>query len=175
MGMGAGTKGGGGGQMDPQTTKALTEMFNQRNSGMVGKGGVPYRPMGGKGGVPPVQQPMAGKGGVPNRPMGGKGGPRPNNPAIPAAVPATTPVGKGGGVPLSQQPTLTTGRPFDFSAVTSPSSNVGTSVLNRSAPPAPNVSSTLQSPLQPYSGPQAGTNPATPMPTGLASLPGVQR
>jgi len=168
MGMGTGTKGGGGGQMDPQTTKALTEMFNQRNSGMAGKGGVPYRPMGGKGGVPPVQQPMVGKGGVPNRPMGGKGGPRPNNPAIPAAVPATTPVGKGGGVPLNQQ--------RDLGPYIRPNNpNVGTSVLNRSAPPAPNVSSTLQSPLQPYSGPQAGTNPATPMPTGLAALPGVQR
>ena len=169
--MGTGTKGGGGGQMDPQTTKALTEMFNQRSSGMAGKGGVPYRPMGGKGGVPPVQQPMVGKGGVPNRPMGGKGGPRPNNPAIPAAVPATTPVGKGGGkggsVPLNQQMNISNFRPNN--------PNVGTSVLNRSAPPAPNVSSTLQSPLQPYSGPQAGTNPATPMPTGLASLPGVQR
>ncbi len=168
MGMGAGTKGGGG-QMDPQITNALTQMFNQQRSGMNGKGGVPYRPMGGKGGVPPVQQPMAGKGGVPNRPMGGKGGP--NNPSRPAAVPATTPVGKGGGkggsVPLNQQMNFSNFRPNN--------PNVGTSVLNRSAPPAPNVSSTLQSPLQPYSGPQAGTNMATPVQTGLAALPGAQQ
>ena len=163
MGMGAGTKGGGGGQVDPKVSEALKQIF---------KTGKPLPVEGTTGGI--------GKGGskpTTSYPPLGKGGSYPNNPVRPAAVPATTPVGKGGGkgggVPLSQQPTLTTGRPFDFSTIASPGSNVGSSFLNRSAPPAPNVSSTLQSPLQPYSGPQAGNSPPAPQQTGIATLPGV--